>query len=335
MTIRKTLVLKKYWYIINNVRRKLIVAILLSAVILVTSLSMGISVAQEENGRYFEETGHWVSGDFYESYTSVTDPEIIFGDPITEPFPDPTTTRRVQYFERAHFEIRPENPPELRVHWSLLGEYLYERGQEIPIPPNFPACETYIETGYQICYAFLDFFKLNGGVAQFGYPISDVEVREGRIVQWFQRARLEWHPEMAPGERVMLARLGEEYFVAHKEDTRRLLPAESGNLPRVITRLDVRGFFIDAVVPARGSQTIYVIVQDQKLEPVGKAQLIATIRYPSGYEISTDMEATDENGISSLTFPVHQHELGIVEVFITASYDSLEEMTRTSFRIWW
>lgn len=310
-------------------------AILLSAFILATTLYAGAVAAQGENERYFEETGHWVSGDFYDSYTSVADPEKIFGNPITESFPDPTTNRYVQYFERAHFEIRPENPPELRVHWSPLGEYLYEKGQEISIPPNYPACETFQETGHQVCYAFLDFFEQNGGIAQLGYPISEVEVREGRLVQWFQRARMEWHPELPPGERVTLARLGEEYFYAQKEDTRRLLPAASGNLPRVITRLNVRGFFEASVVPARGAQTLYIIVQDQKLEPVEKAQLIATIRYPSGDQFTMEIPFTDEMGISSIHFPISEQESGITEVLITATYNSLEEITRTSFRIWW
>ncbi len=48
-----------------------------------------------------------------------------------------------------------------------------------------------------------------GGLGVYGYPITEQFVgREGRLVQYFQRARFELHPELTAGLRVQLTPLG-------------------------------------------------------------------------------------------------------------------------------
>ncbi|MEN9934414.1 MAG: hypothetical protein RLZZ387_993 [Chloroflexota bacterium] len=48
------------------------------------------------------------------------------------------------------------------------------------------------ETGHYLRGAFRQFWERNGGVERFGFPITEEYRRsDGRIVQWFQRARLE------------------------------------------------------------------------------------------------------------------------------------------------
>src|SRR5262245_52283031 len=42
---------------------------------------------------------------------------------------------------------------------------------------------------------FLEFWREHGGQLIFGYPISEEIVEDGRIVQYFERARFEYHPE--------------------------------------------------------------------------------------------------------------------------------------------
>jgi hypothetical protein len=313
----------------------------ISGILIITLLALGaflpplVSQAQVDGRLYIPETGHWITNDFLTTYQSVSDPQAIFGYPITDAFMNVTSGRLVQYFQRALFELRPENPAELRVEIKVLGEYLYQKGDVLPIPLNFPACQYFPETEHQICYAFLDFFKANGGIAQFGYPISEIEIHSGRLVQYFQRACFEWHPEFAPGKRVTLADLGLRYFYNQNEDPSRLVPKPENMTIRIILSLQARAFPETAVLAPRGNQSLYVIIQDQNLMPVSNATVILTVKYPSGKEEPYVAPLTDDNGITKIQFLVSEQTQGIVNVSIKASYDSLEDTTRTSFRIWW
>lgn len=203
----------------------------------------------------------------------------------------------------------------------------------INIPVNFPACQYFPDTDHQVCYAFLDFFEANGGIAQFGYPISDLEFQEGRLVQYFQRACFEWHPDLASGRRVVLADLGQRYFDLRHEDPQRLRPS---NTIHTILSLHARAFPEIAVMPpGKGNQFLYVIVQDQNLIPVSNATVVLTVKYPSGKEDQI-VNTTDSNGIAKTQVTLlNEQTKGLVEVGIKVSYNSLEQTTtRTSFRIW-
>ena len=58
---------------------------------------------------------------------------------------------------------------------------------------------------------FLTFWREQGGALLFGYPISEEIVEGGRIVQYFERARLEYHPErLGTDDQVELSLLGRE-----------------------------------------------------------------------------------------------------------------------------
>lgn len=68
------------------------------------------------------------------------------------------------------------------------------------------------ETGYCIEGRIRSFWEQNGGLPVFGYPITprQTEMIEGNPyqVQWFERNRLELHPENEPPYDVLLGRLG-------------------------------------------------------------------------------------------------------------------------------
>ncbi|NJP06092.1 MAG: DUF3352 domain-containing protein [Chloroflexaceae bacterium] len=68
------------------------------------------------------------------------------------------------------------------------------------------------ETGFCIQGRFYSFWQQHGGLPVFGLPISAAEtvLIEGqpRHVQWFERSRLEWHPEQEAPYDVLLGRLG-------------------------------------------------------------------------------------------------------------------------------
>lgn len=52
------------------------------------------------------------------------------------------------------------------------------------------------ETGHTLAYVFRQFYDGNGGLTMFGFPLTEVFLEEGRPVQYFERARLEWHADM-------------------------------------------------------------------------------------------------------------------------------------------
>jgi hypothetical protein len=134
-------------------------------------------------------------------------------------------TYTVQYFERAVFELHPENKPPYDVLLSLLGAMAFK--QRYPGGPPPPASDrptvggqTFPETGFTVSGRFLEYWKANGGLAQQGFPISD-EIREvssldGKeyIVQYFERAVFEHHPENARPFDVLLSQLGTMRFKA-------------------------------------------------------------------------------------------------------------------------
>lgn len=79
-------------------------------------------------------------------------------------------------------------------------------------------CKTFVETGKTVCDAFYTFWRQRGGLPIFGYPISNPfrarSELDGKeyLVQYFQRAIFELHPENKPPYDVELAQLGTLQF---------------------------------------------------------------------------------------------------------------------------
>lgn len=75
------------------------------------------------------------------------------------------------------------------------------------------------QTGHHLSNraGFLDFWRANGQVLIFGYPITEEFVEAGRIVQYFERARFEYHPARfgQPGQ-VQLGLLGRELLATRE-----------------------------------------------------------------------------------------------------------------------
>jgi hypothetical protein len=66
------------------------------------------------------------------------------------------------------------------------------------------------QTGHHLQYAFLEYWRHNGAIHVFGYPITGEFEQDGMTVQYFERAIFEWHPDNPPEHRVLLRRLGAE-----------------------------------------------------------------------------------------------------------------------------
>jgi type VII secretion-associated serine protease mycosin len=160
--------------------------------------------------RYFTETGHSLSFGFkiyWESRGSLP----LFGLPISEEFQENGYT--VQYFERARFEYHPEyagTPYETEL--GLLGR---EATNWIVYPPIAPFDNTaervfFPETGHSLARGFLAYWQQHGGLAIFGLPISEEIQENGYSVQYFERNRFEYHPELPAEFQVSLGLLGRD-----------------------------------------------------------------------------------------------------------------------------
>jgi hypothetical protein len=90
----------------------------------------------------------------------------------------------------------------------------------------------YPETGHYVANGFKAYFDANGGLASFGYPITEELNEDGWTVQYFQRARLEYHPESqeAPVQRALLGDMLVREYDA-RGDQRGVLPVPAVAAP--------------------------------------------------------------------------------------------------------
>lgn len=168
------------------------------------------SLAADEHTIFFPETGMSVSFGF-KRYFQERGGLDIFGYPITPEIQEHGFT--VQYFQRARFEYHPEHAGTIyEVQLGLLGDILTS-GRDFPktAPVANTATQRYFpETGHVVSGAFLRFYNARGGLDIFGYPVSGVIEENGISVQYFQRSRFEYHPELPEIYQITLGLLGEE-----------------------------------------------------------------------------------------------------------------------------
>lgn len=265
-------------------------------------------------------------------YKTVPDPGLVFGYPISEQITS-KDGKTVQYFQRARFELRNDLPENQRIQLTPVGQALYRPADQLKLD-NISGCDLY-PTGYPVCLAFLDFYKANGGTAQFGNPISPFEFHENLIVQYFERARFEWRADRPEGQRVVLTDLGRHYFDGLGEDPALLKPVRPLDATiNPILAIKAYAFVSKPLTGATGQQTIYVIVQSQTLQSVSNATGKVTIHWPDG-RTEDYFFTTNQSGLGSVTANFADQKQGeLVPIDITVVYRGLGSTTRTSFRIW-
>ncbi len=124
-----------------------------------------------------------------------------------------TEARVRQYFEKGALQIDL-----LSGHVSLLDTGRMITQHRLPFSQDqAPRGDEHLffpETGYSVSYALRIFYEVHNGRERFGPPISAAfdDGFSGRpIVQYFPRARLEWHPELqGVGDEVQLGDIGRE-----------------------------------------------------------------------------------------------------------------------------
>lgn len=105
--------------------------------------------------------------------------------------------------------------------WSIVLGIVWSVAGHQPVAAQSDAA-CFAETGLCIDGPIRTFWEQHGGLPVFGYPITPQ--REERIdgqalqVQWFERNRLELHPENEPPYDVQLGRLGADRLAAQGRD---------------------------------------------------------------------------------------------------------------------
>jgi peptide/nickel transport system substrate-binding protein len=185
-----------------------------------------------------------VAGRFLEEWNkpgSEQNSVYVNGLPITARRPEISTedgkSYDTQWFERAKFEAHPENRAPYDVLFGRLGANLAAgRGSIDPAtnrvrnpadapfvkvdrPADISATKVWFpETGHTVSGKILEYWNRYGGVAQFGFPLSEpfkeISPTDGKTydVQYFERNRFELHPEKAAPYEVELGLLGVQQF---------------------------------------------------------------------------------------------------------------------------
>ena len=174
-----------------------------------------------QQGRPYAVTGHYLGGTFAR-FWETGGGLAQFGYPITGELiePDARTgqARVVQYFERARFEQFPEfGNGRYAVQLGRLGDIALQRAgtvwEALPRHQKSDAgCRFFQETGKQVCPPFLDWWEQNGALQRHGLPLTDSQNQGGGVVQYFERSRLEWHPQEAPASRLQLGLIGSDLY---------------------------------------------------------------------------------------------------------------------------
>ena len=166
---------------------------------------------------FFTLTGQFVSHGFLRWYDRNYGLEVL-GYPRTGQIQENGKT--VQYFQRGRLEFFPDDPdPDKQVQLGMMGQEAIAGKTIGPAPDPLPAGRKLIpDTNHSIGPEFLNYFEARGGVAQFGNPISEDLFENGFWVQYFQKARFEYHPdvEKAGGNPVLLGLLGDESLRARR-----------------------------------------------------------------------------------------------------------------------
>lgn len=216
-------------------------------VVLIAAFALLVSPGLAREPLCFPEaTGYCIQGrirEFWEQQGGLP----VFGYPIGPQRGEVIEGIRyeVQWFERTRLELHPENDPPYDVLMGRLGANRLalqgESRQAFAVEQPDGNCRSFAETGHQVCGEFLQAWRADGlemdgqpgkseaeNLALFGVPLSGPRTEtlsngKHHVVQWFERARFELHPDNPPTYRVLYGLLGHEVYTT--------LPTASTNTP--------------------------------------------------------------------------------------------------------
>lgn len=183
-------------------------------------------------GVCFTETKYCLRGpfaDFWQKHGGAA----ILGFPVTPEVleslipEDQSPVPVVQYTQNARLELHiSDDGTTQQVLLSLLGSELFQN--KLADAPFLPAADKtnatthyFAETRHNLASPFLPYWKANGGLSVFGYPISEQFTETSSIdgkpylTQYFERSRIEYHPANGGTQaQFVITPLGKEAFQA-------------------------------------------------------------------------------------------------------------------------
>lgn len=261
--------------------------------------------------------------------------EKIFGRPLTEPYIEFDSGLLIQYFERMRLEYDADKG---QVQIDQLGLWARPPEEDQVLAP-MAAGQTLAsnQENFQIVDDFLVFYEANDGNRLFGVPISHQLTEGDTRMQYFENARLEWHPDAPVDSRVQVGMLGQAHYrqVGIYENPGRSRPLDSAG----IRTADVSTAFRAPILYAGDQQTIYVrVVTPEGQRPVASVSVEIAVTYNNGLTDLITMPLTNDLGYTQQTLALNDLDPGqTVKVFVTASApDGPPIGTDTnSFRAWW
>lgn len=314
--------------------RWIIVCIAVMALLVCTS-GRPFQQRTPDGGLFFPETQKSVKGEFLQFFQQNDKSLLIFGFPISDPMPNPLKSEiQSQYFQRVRMDLDTTKPVGSRITLAELGTLMYESvgpGQNANISISSAACRFYPKYGHYVCYAFLQYYNANNGEKYFGSPLSEVEFVDGRMVQYFEYARMEWRADLPVGTRVTLTDLGTLSYPGSTTFT-------PNNIGASLADLTVRVFPARPLIGTNEPQTIYVVVQTQTFEPVAHAAVKVTVHMADGSVSVYRPLETNAQGFTlqdNINFPGFKpNSMVFVDVEVKAPGE-MTARTTTWFRVWW
>jgi hypothetical protein len=191
------------------------------------------------NERCFAETGYCMSGPI-RAYWERNGGLAVFGYPITAQRTETVEqswSGPVQWFQRDRLE--DHSADRQGVLAGRIGDSALQlqgiNWRALPGDTSTQAgCRFFRETQFNLCEPFLSYWQSNGGLERFGYPLTRArqETLEGReyTVQYFERRRMELHPENAGTPyAVLLGLLGRDVYAV--EGDQHVIELAPGDVP--------------------------------------------------------------------------------------------------------
>ena len=233
----------------------------------------------------------------------------LFGLPLTAPRIETNSgghTVLTQWFERARFELHPQfagTPYEVEL--SLLGnQATYDQQEKTAFQPvaSFPATAEamfFPQTGHGLSLDFKRFWEANGALPIFGYPISEVFQQQNPSdgqsynVQYFERARFEYHPANPPDYQVELGLLGHQLIAT-------ALPVKQVNVTVVAGTAQTTVGLDQTALVVSGASEMTVAIQFP--EPVNPAVFHVQLHQIPGRDAWQVAPASRTPGLSEYVF---------------------------------
>lgn len=250
----------------------------------------------------------------------------VFGQALAEPFNDGDSGRLVQYFQRMRLEYDAGLG---HVVIFPLGEWAFY------VPGNDQ--DQNVSGGDLIVKdEFLAFYQESLGESLFGPPISPELDEGGTRVQYFQNARLEWHPDAPLGYRVQVGPLGEAHYrqVGIFKDPGRNRPLDSAAVREATVSTSLRA----PILFAGESQVVFVDVQTPEGNRPVTGVIVEVATTYNGQTEFLRLPDTDGAGHTQGVLQLDDVEPGQrVQIVVTASAPGGNTIgaASQSFKTWW